>query len=662
MPEGEVFEEVSLVIRSLGESRFQVTLATEAQAEVTETFIPPSRSWRTEWGGAGSGWFRGGERDLDGGSLRELQEASAREVGSALFESLLPGKLRRIFDGRLAVTNEVDPHGSLRGLRLRLRLDLEDAEIRPLATLPWELLHDPLFRTFYGQDRRQLLVRHLASPLAVAPLAVTPPLRILPVASLPSGTTPLELEAEVQGLRGKLHGKKAVELLPTAGPTLDGMRRALQREKPHVLHFLGHGSFDAVAGEGYLFFEDDLGRADPVDGETFAELLDDFRPHLRLVVLNACRSAAMSRDQPPWSTVGAALSLRGFPAVIAMQFRIADDDAIRFSETFYESLAAGDPVDVAVGEGRRELYEIHRRTLDWAAPVLFLRALDGRIFDLPRPQEPTIPTREESSGKGAEGMESQTIDEGPLVLGIRSLEPWGDRPKKTLEFRKHFTGRSIKDAALWETKILPDLERFLLPAAASRRPLLLDFAAHASIAFAAGWVLEAKSGLDITIRQRLPTGGFKPWNPNDEPLPEGPFWKAEDDLILDEQATDIAVALSLTWPVLDDVRTYLDRERLPIRRIVRATLSPEPGGSGVKSGAHCLALAQTLALRIHARTPQEHPGTLHLFISSPNVFPFYLGQLARGLGRIQMYEFAHGAGVPGAYTPSILLPPGAGRG
>jgi hypothetical protein len=91
MPEGEVFEEVSLVIRSLGESRFQVTLATEAQAEVTETFIPPSGSWRTEWGGAGSGWFRGGERDLDGGSLRELQEDSAREVGSALFEALLPG-------------------------------------------------------------------------------------------------------------------------------------------------------------------------------------------------------------------------------------------------------------------------------------------------------------------------------------------------------------------------------------------------------------------------------------------------------------------------------------------------------------------------------------------------------------------------------------------
>ncbi len=146
-------------------------------------------------------------------------------------------------------------------------------------------------------------------------------------------------------------------------------------------------------------------------------------------------------------------------------------------------------------------------------------------------------------------------------------------------------------------------------------------------------------------------------NPDDAPLPEGPFWKAEDDLILDEQATDIAIAVSITFPVLDDVRIYLDRTRLPIGRIVRATLAPKPSALGVKSGAHCLALAQALALRIHTRTPQEHPGTLHLFLSAPNVFPFYLGQLARGLGRVQMYEFAYDSGVRGAYTPAILLPP-----
>ncbi len=383
MPEGEIFEDVSLEIRSLGEGRFEVKISTEAQEEATETFIPPSAIWRTGPGGAGADGFRDGERELDA-QLPRLP-ASAQEVGGELFEALLPRKLRGIFNGRRAWSEEIGPDGNLRGLRLRLRLDLEKEEMRPLATLPWELLHDPQFHTFYGQGRRRLLVRQLASPLRAAPLAVTPPLRILPVASLPSGTTPLGLETEIQGLRDILHGEESFELLSPAGPTLKGMRRALRRERPHVLHFLGHGSFDTVMGEGHLLFEDGSGGADPVDSELLMGLLDEFRHHLRLVVLNTCWSAAMPRDQSPWATVGAALSLKGIPAVVAMQFPIRDEDAIHFSKSFYESLATGDPVDVAVGEGRWELYELHQQTLEWAAPVLFLRAKDGRILNLQEP-------------------------------------------------------------------------------------------------------------------------------------------------------------------------------------------------------------------------------------------------------------------------------------
>jgi len=337
--------------------------------------------------------------------------------------------------------------------------------------------------------------------------------------------------------------------------------------------------------------------------------------------------------------------------VVAMQFPIADEDAIRFSKGFYESLAAGEPVDVAVSEGRRALYFIHRHALDWAAPVLFLRARDGRIFNLPRRPEPpaALPAPDLDAPPSSVA--------NPLLLGIRSLEPWGDRPEITLDLRAPFDGRALRDPALWQTEILPELKRFLHDAAKDRRPLRLDFAAHASIAFAAGWILEAKSGLDVTIRQRQQGRPDQLWNPDDAPLPEGPFWQAEEDLILDESAVDVAVAVGITWPVLAGVRAYLDRERLPVRRLVRATLAPEPSQSGVKSGAHCLALAQALALRIRSHIQQERPGTLHLFIAGPNVFPFYLGQLARGLGRIQTYEFAFEAmGERRTYTPSIALP------
>jgi CHAT domain-containing protein/CBASS immunity sensor of nucleotide second messenger signals len=641
VPEREIFEDVELEIRSLADRRFEVRLATTSFGQVAAEFIPPA-----DPGTLGPGW-NGVARDLDSPRERTRTEASARDLGSRLFEAILPAKLLRLFDPKREWLNEAGPEGRDRRLRLRLRLDLEDAEVRPLAALPWELLHDPYFHTFYGHGRRRLLVRQLASPQDAAPLAVAPPLRILAVASSPRGATPLKLETEARVLDEALQKDGRLKVLLLAGPTLEETLRVLERQRPHVLHFMGHGGFDTATGEGHLLFEDGMGGAKPVDGELFAELLADFR-NLRLVVLNACRTAEMPRSpgQSPGATVGAALSLRGFPSVVAMQFPIADEDAIRFSKVFYESLAAGEPVDVAVGEGRRALYLIHRHSLDWAAPVLFLRSRDGRIFDLPRRDEPPAALLTPDLATPPPPVVN------PLLLGIRSREPWGDRPETTLDLRGPFDGRKIQDPALWQTEILPRLKEFLHDAAKDRRPLHLDFAAHASIAFAAGWILEAKSGLDVTIRQRQQDRPDEHWNPDDAPLPEGPFWKAEDDLMLDESAVDVAVAAGITWPVLADVRAYLDRERLPIRRLVMATLSPEPSPSAVKSGAHCLALAQTLALRIRTRTAEEHQGTLHLFLAGPNVFPFYLGQLARGLGRIQMYEL----GEERTYRPSIRLP------
>jgi hypothetical protein len=359
--------------------------------------------------------------------------------------------------------------------------------------------------------------------------------------------------------------------------------------------------------------------------------------------------------------MGMALSLAGVPAVVAMQYSISDPGAIAFSTTFYRALASGETVDLAVGLARRELYSARYPAIEWAVPVLFLRSPDGRIFDVPRREMPPAPSVREEAGKANGGLAPEAAEEAPLTLGIRSLEPLGDRPEKTLILTEHFQGKSIKDPALWSSAVLPELSAFLVEATASRKPLLLDFAAHASLAFAAGYLLESKSGHTVSIRQRQIKGGFRDWRSDDGPLPDAPYWKDEDDYGLDSAASDVAVAVSLTWPVLEDVRQYfdvrqkVDRESLPIRRILPATLAPGPSPTGVKNGEHALALAQALALRIRARTTPERQGTLHLFVSGPNAFLFYLGQLAHGLGRIQLYEFDFEKGTPGGYWPSLVL-------
>ncbi|HSN87195.1 MAG TPA: SUMF1/EgtB/PvdO family nonheme iron enzyme, partial [Thermoanaerobaculia bacterium] len=108
------------------------------------------------------------------------------------------------------------------------------------------------------------------------------------------------------------------------------------------------------------------------------------------VFLNACETGRTpdGADHDPFAGVATALVLGGVPAVIAMQLPIADEAAITFSRTVYDRLAAGDPVDAAVAEGRQALYAASRDTVEWAIPVLFTRIPDGRIF---APQARTAP-------------------------------------------------------------------------------------------------------------------------------------------------------------------------------------------------------------------------------------------------------------------------------
>jgi len=65
-------------------------------------------------------------------------------------------------------------------------------------------------------------------------------------------------------------------------------------------------------------------------------------------------------------------------AVVAMQFPISDDAAAAFSSGFYGALADGLPIDQAATAARKGL--IADFATEWATPVLFLRAPDGKVF------------------------------------------------------------------------------------------------------------------------------------------------------------------------------------------------------------------------------------------------------------------------------------------
>ncbi|MBN1661718.1 MAG: CHAT domain-containing protein [Anaerolineae bacterium] len=316
------------------------------------------------------GWLEMGPTDRDG----------LATLGTALFDALLTRHVRdRYIESRGRAES---------GLRLRLRLDAPE-----LQALPWELLYDAERQEFLAIAGETLITRYLAVPRGRPPLAVQPPLRVLLFTANPSGSVPLQIDAEVAAVRDALArpaaaGQVQLDVLPSAQVLT--LRDKLRDFQPHVLHFIGHGQADQEGGA--LLLEDEEGGKDYLPGSTLATVLK--RTNVRLAILNACltsRGATVDLDKESFYArrrtllgVGPALIDAGLGAVIANQFSVRDWSARVFAQDFYRTLARLEPIDEAVSRAREALMlKFDEEQRDWATPVLFLRSPDGVIFQRP---------------------------------------------------------------------------------------------------------------------------------------------------------------------------------------------------------------------------------------------------------------------------------------
>jgi TonB family protein len=304
---------------------------------------------------------------------------AAKEFGGKLFNAVFSGEM--IAQLRSSVEQTQDRE---RGLRIRLRL----TDAPELADLPWEFLYDSAQNHFLTTSTETPVVRFLDLPQRVMPLKASLPLRVLVVIASPRNLKRLDAEGEwlrLQDALGDLlrSGQIVLERLPAA--TLDALRLRARGAPFHIFHFIGHGGFDQQAEDGVLQFEDvdedgnPTGMSRPVRGERLGVLLRDHRS-LRLAVLNACEGARGSR-RDPFSGVAQSLLQQRVPAVIAMQFEISDLAAKVFAREFYCAIAGGNPVDAAVCESRKALFN-EDFGQEWATPVLYMRSHEGTLFDL----------------------------------------------------------------------------------------------------------------------------------------------------------------------------------------------------------------------------------------------------------------------------------------
>jgi len=168
-------------------------------------------------------------------------------------------------------------------------------------------------------------------------------------------------------------GGASVELLSGAAATRDVTLRAFGSGRHDVLHFAGHGFFDA----------DDPGRSGLVcaSGEVLRGAdVARLRDLPALVFFNACEAARVRRPRHPpdarrlfafrrSTSVAEGFLSGGVANFLGTHWPVGDQAAFAFSTRFYERLLDGTSLGDCVLEARRRVHELD--SVDWADYVLY---------------------------------------------------------------------------------------------------------------------------------------------------------------------------------------------------------------------------------------------------------------------------------------------------
>lgn len=206
-------------------------------------------------------------------------------------------------------------------------------------------------------------------------------IKALFLAANPESTEPLRIDEEIRSIQEKLlgaTGRDSLELVYALAARPDDLLRALNRHKPHILHFSGHGS---GKGQILLVQENQEPRPKPVSAEVMAHLLRTLKGNLRLAIFNCCYS--QNQAEAAAEVVGCAV---GTPA------GIDDDHAIRFAAAFYRALAFGVSVQEAFEQGRTALaFSKDQGIPDESVPKLVASPhVDPSRLYLVAPPEPSV--------------------------------------------------------------------------------------------------------------------------------------------------------------------------------------------------------------------------------------------------------------------------------
>ncbi len=175
------------------------------------------------------------------------------------------------------------------------------------------------------------------------PAAAVPAATILYFGANPEGNDGkrLPLDDEPRALRRVVEqGTQAHKLNFAArtGARVDDIQRELNRLRPTMVHFGGHGIADG------LILQRDADKPQLLSAAALRNLLAACEPVPRIVLLNVCHSASYAE------TLTEAVD-----CVVGMPAQLDDDGALKFALAFYDALAGGHSLRKAFEQGQARL-------------------------------------------------------------------------------------------------------------------------------------------------------------------------------------------------------------------------------------------------------------------------------------------------------------------
>lgn len=233
----------------------------------------------------------------------------------------------------------------------------------------------------------------------------------------------------------------------------------------------------------------------------------------------------------------------------------------------------------------------------------------------------------------------QQIDRAPLPNAASASVDWvdlheGDEPRAR---------RRLLDGEWWNERLRPELQRAAAETKQQGSDVMLVGYMRLSAGFAAGVELADVSGVRVSLQTR--DGEWSTSNVKEFALADPHV----DELGIGDE---LAVGLSVTGDLRNDVTDFLLAERIPVDRLITLMPADGVGDHSIRSGAEAMGFVHAVRAYVRGAT-KGYEGTLHLFLWAPLSVSVFLGHLWNRVPPTQLYEEL---GPTGGYQRTFFIP------